>query len=52
MNRNYELSREADQILKNAGLDIFGRENGNYEQIRFEQRMQTGAYSANQSKRK
>ncbi len=34
----YELCDEADKLLKNAGYDIFARENGevNSEQIRFD----------------
>ncbi len=35
---NFDLSRMADEILRNAGLDIFGRPRTqeNYQQSRFE----------------
>ncbi len=48
----FELSKHADQILKNAGYDIFGRTDSTHAQISFEYNMRTGAYSSNQSKRK
>ena len=51
---SYELSKQADEFLKQYGLDIFGKEKTkeSYEQSRFEHRMRTGAYSQNSEKRK
>jgi hypothetical protein len=48
------LSRQADELLKAAGLDIFGRDktSESYRQSTFERRMRTGAYSRSSEKRK
>jgi hypothetical protein len=48
------LSIKADMLLREAGLDIFGRDRtrDSYLQSRFECRMRTGAYSRSSEKRK
>jgi hypothetical protein len=52
--RRLELCRQADQFLAEHRLDIFGRPKGesDFQQNRFEGRMQTGAYSNSGEKRK
>ncbi len=47
-----ELCQEADDMLKDAGFDRWGRENSDPKQSRFEHRMATGAYSRNSEMRK
>jgi len=45
-NQTYELQRQADALLKQSGLTIWGRSKheSEYQQYRFEQNMQNGAY--------
>lgn len=45
----FRLSEEADRLLREAGLDIWGRKKTkeNYFQSRFEDSAMTGAYSRN-----
>jgi len=47
-----ELSLRADQILAEAGYDLFGRREASYLQTRFESRMQTGAYCSQKDRHK
>jgi hypothetical protein len=50
----HELALEADRLLKQAGCTIWGnqRSSESYFQSRFEERMQTGAYSNCDSRRR
>jgi hypothetical protein len=53
MERNYELEKQANQILAEAGLNIWGYESrgDSYLQRNFESRMKTGAYRNNSERR-
>ena len=52
MENKYQLKKMAAEILRKAGYDASGRPRGSVPrgQYDFEYRMQTGAYSTNQSK--
>ena len=50
MENRRNLYQMANELLASAGYDINGRNDSEYQQSMFESRMQTGAYSTNQSK--
>jgi hypothetical protein len=47
-----ELLQEADDILRDAGYNRWGRENSDRKQARFEHCMPTGAYIRDSERRK
>ncbi len=51
---NYELSKEASEFLKNHGYGIFGekKEETDFNQMKFEQKMMLGAYCSSNTRRK